>query len=368
MVSPELPPYYLCWKRKQRNMRDPVKITVSNDLRHEKNNDKANNAPDWVSIGSHGCWGLPDISQDPRNPTSYIVTWQKYRDGTNEQVMDVKYSIYNSQDKSFSNEAYVFNHNNLTHLQAHPCWGYWRGEYRIFYCECQRHNPNGRAVEVKAARWPDFQKYTVSDNEKAVTLELGFHPHFQFMPVNESNAWLFYTIGNREDKISYSICDSHDGWDRSVQPIPTSKLVGEEALTMGSAFLEGNDILIYSSTYELQMKKRTEKHGVAYRFRFNGNGDAWTAEEVIVSGIHEPFTRSGELFVRVIKTKSKYLLSSQSNESHRYLAEGNDGLHFKVIRDFGERPSLGNAMVSIEGTNEILLVYAHKSGDELGGA
>jgi len=324
-------------------------------------------APDWVSIGSHGCWGLPDIRQDPGNPTSYIVTWQQYRDGTHEQVMDVKYSVYNVKTKSFSDEAYVFNHEHLARLQAHPCWGYWGGEYRIFYCECQRHNPNGKAVEVKAARWSDFQKYSVSDNEKAVTPELGFHPHLQFVPVNESNAWLFYTIGNRENKICYSIFDSHCGWDKSGHPIPTSKLVGDEAFTMGSAFLEGNDIVIYSSTYELQMNRRTEKHGVAYRFRSNGGGNAWTAEKVIVSGIHEPFARSGELFIRVIKTKGKYFLSSQSNESHRYLAEGNDGIQFNVIHDFGEKPSLGNAMVSIEGTNGILLVYAAKSGDQLGG-
>ena len=345
-------------------MRDHVRIPLWNELLHEEND-----GPGWVSIGSHGCWGLPEVSQDPGNPTSYIVTWQRYREGTDEKVMDVKYSVYNSTDRSCSDEAYVFDHSHLTHLQAHPCWGYWGGEYRMFYCECERHVPSGKAVEVRSARWSDFQKYAVSDTEKAVTPELGFHPHLQFLPVTESNAWLFYTNYNWEDRLLYSICDRHSGWDKIAHPIPTSRLVGDATFTMGSAFMEGDDIVIYSSACEGPMKKRTEHDGTAYRFRSNNSGDAWTAEELIVTGIEEPFKKSygGELFVRVIKHKGRYFLSSQSNASHRYLAAGSDGIHFKVIADLGERPSLGNAMAGIEGTNEILLVYADKSGDELGG-
>jgi hypothetical protein len=297
-----------------------------------------------------------------------MVTWQRYRDGRNEAVMDVKYSVYDSQRKSFSQEAYLFDRQNLHLLQAHPCCGYWGRKYRMLYCQCRKDSPQGKIVEVSADRWWDFHKYGVSDNEKAVTPELGFHPHLQFLPINESNAWLFYTLGNEKDKLCYSTCDSLAGWSEIVHPIPTSNLIGGEALTMGSALVEGRDIVIYGSTYELRSKKHTARHGLAYRFKSRDDGHAWSAERVTVSGIEEPFRRSGELFVRVVKKDSRWFLSSQSGKSHRYLAEGSDGIRFHVIRDFGERPSLGNAMASIEGAKELLLVYADRSnGDQLGG-
>ena len=55
-------------------------------------------------------------------------------------------------------------------------------------------------------------------------------------------------------------------------------------------------------------------------------------------------------------------MSSQSHSSHRWLARSDDGVHFDLVTDFGQRRSLGNAMVNIEGTSDILLIYANHTG------
>ena len=74
--------------------------------------------------------------------------------------------------------------------------------------------------------------------------------------------------------------------------------------------------------------------------------------------------RRKRLIVRVVRKGSEYYLSSQSQACHRWLAKGEDGVHFDLVADFGERPSLANAMVDIEGTNDILLIYASCVGSE----
>ena len=97
---------------------------------------------------------------------------------------------------------------------------------------------------------------------------------------------------------------------------------------------------------------------MAWRFRCPRGADRWTAEKLTVTGSAEPFQKAGMFFVRVIRMASKYYLSAQSNRSHRYLAVGDDGLHFDVIRDSGERPSMGNTMIGLDTAKAILLVYA----------
>ena len=115
------------------------------------------------------------------------------------------------------------------------------------------------------------------------------------------------------------------------------------------------------SEFENNKYAGNEYAGNGYRFKTSDRGKTWTVDELQVSGISEPFKKSvgGTQWARVLKKGNTYYLSSQSNSSHRWLAKGNDGVHFKVVADFGERPSLGNAMVDIEGTRDILLVYAN---------
>ncbi|MCK4817578.1 hypothetical protein KA005_17550, partial [bacterium] len=115
------------------------------------------------------------------------------------------------------------------------------------------------------------------------------------------------------------------------------------------------------SEFENNKYAGNEYVGNGYRFKTSDRGKTWTVEQLHVSGISEPFKKSvgSTQWARVLKRGNTYYLSSQSNSSHRWLARGNDGVHFKVVADFGERPSLGNAMVNIEGTRDILLVYAN---------
>jgi hypothetical protein len=60
----------------------------------------------------------------------------------------------------------------------------------------------------------------------------------------------------------------------------------------------------------------------------------------------------------VVKKAKTYYMSAQSHSSHRWLAKSDDGVNFSLVKDFGKRRSLGNAMVNVENTNDILLIYA----------
>lgn len=129
---------------------------------------------------------------------------------------------------------------------------------------------------------------------------------------------------------------------------------------MGSALKEGDDIVLYSHVGS------GENTGAAYRFKTGDRGKTWAVEQLSVSGIAEPFKRNinGQLFMRVVKKDSAYYLSSQSHASHRWLAKSDDGVHFELVADFGEKRSLGNAMANIKGTGDILLIYASCVGEE----
>lgn len=311
----------------------------------------------WVTIGEHGCWGLPEVMPNPDDANSLLITWQRYRDAAETQ-MDVKYATLDLRTHVASPEAYLIEPQPVKILQAHPTVARWQIGWRLFYCECLHGDPRGRIVEIQAANWDEFRRHPVSATEPAVTPELGFHSHIQFLPLANDNAWLFYTTGNRPDTITYSVMQPDGKWDPQPRPVPTSTLVGPEKMTLGSAFLEQDDIVLYGSTYEIHPQKQTTQHGIAWRFRFSSRTQRWTAEKLTVAGIVEPFQKAGMFFVRVTKMGGKYYLSAQSNRSHRYLAVGDDGIHFKLLRDLGERPSLGNAMLGIEHQQAILLVYA----------
>ena len=323
----------------------------------------------WKAIGKYACHGLPDVHQDPKNPDNYIIAWQRYiyRPAGN-KAMDVKFAIYNAKTGTISPERYVFDPRNITIKQGHPCWGYSHGKYRIFYD--QKSGKDSYIAEVTADKWSDFQNYEVSQNEPVISPELSCRPFKEFLALDGSTAWLFYENwkSNEPDLLSYSIFTNGKGWDKIKHPIPTGKLIGKSQVAIGSALEEGNDIVLYAhvamyqdSEFEHNEYAGNEYVGNGYRFKTSDRGKAWTVEELQVSGISEPFKESvsGNQWARILKKGSAYYLSSQSNASHRWLAKGNDGVHFKVVADFGERPSLGNAMVNIEGTRDILLVYAN---------
>jgi hypothetical protein len=321
----------------------------------------------WVTIGEHGCWGMPEITPTPGVPNSLLITWQRYRNEA-ETLMDVKYATLDLRSKKFTPENYLMDPKPVQILQAHPAVAFWHGGWRLFYCECLHGDPRGRIVEISAARWHDFHQQ-LSCTENTVTSELGFHSHVQFLPLTDSCACLFYTTGNRADKIGYSNIQPDGKWNPEPHPVPTGRLVGVEKLTLGSTFLEGSDVVLYSSTYEIDPNRQNNLHGIAWRFRCQQDTSQWTADKLTVTGIDEPFQKAGMFFVRVVKMGGTYYLSAQSNRSHRYLAAGKDGLHFKVIRDFGERPALGNAMIGLDAQKAILLVYADASNGltKLGG-
>jgi len=311
----------------------------------------------WKAIGKYGCYGVPDVHQDPNNPDVYIIIWQRYTDRpAGHKVEDVKFAIYNAKNRTFSPERYVFDPRNMTIMQGHPCWGYSHGKYRIFYC--QRSEQGNFVVEVTADNWSDFQEYEVSNNEPVVTPELGGRPFAVFLPVDDSTAWLFYLDWWRKkpDILSYTIYEKDKGWDKGEHSIPTGTLIGKHKLALGSALKEGSDVVLYGSVC-----RGSECAGSGYRFKTSDRGKTWVADELVVSGISEPFKKSpdGQLWTRVVKKGDTYYLSSQSNASHRWLAKGKDGVHFNLVADFGNRRSLNNVMVDVEGTRDILLVYAN---------
>lgn len=316
---------------------------------------------EWKTIGVFGCYGLPDAHQDPQNPDRYIITWQRYTSTPRKnKVENVKFSIYNAKAKTFSPGKYVFEPCNAVIMQAHPCWGYSHGKYRLFYC--QKNDQSASIAEVITDNWSDFQRYRISKSETPVISDLGECPHMVFLPVDRSTAWVFYLDwwNQQPDTLFYTIFHEDSGWDKIAHPIPTSTLVGYGKHTMGSALKEDNDIVLYSHVGS------GENTGNAYRFKTGDRGKTWTVEQLSVSGIAEPFKRNidGQLFARVIKKDHTYYLSSQSQASHRWLARGDDGVHFKLVADFGKRRSLGNEMVNIEGTRDVLLIYASCIGGE----
>jgi hypothetical protein len=266
--------------------------------------------------------------------------------------MDLKFSIYNAKTKTFSPEKFVFDPRDVKIQQAHPCWGYSHGKYRVFYC--QETDQGDFIAEVTADRWSDLQSYVVSNNEPVVTPDLRSHPHTVYLPVDSSNAWLFYiTRPLSPPRLAYSIFDKGEGWDKTQNLIPSDKLVGqmEEGSDLGSALKEGNDIVLYAAV------DKGKNESKAYRFKSSDKGNTWTADPLVVSGIDEPF-RQRRLFVRVVKKGDTYYLSSQSHACHRWLSKSDDGINFELVADFGKRPSFGNEMVDIEGTGDLLLIYA----------
>jgi len=316
----------------------------------------------WKPIGKYGCYGVPDVHQDPNNPDVYIIIWQRYTHRpAGHKVEDVKFATYNAKTRTFSPERYVFDSRNMTIMQGHPCWGYSHGKYRIFYC--QRSDQGNFVVEVTADNWSDFQEYEVSNNEPVVTPELGGRPFQVFLPLDDSTAWLFYLDWWRKkpDILSYTIYEKDRGWDKGEHSIPTGTLIGEHKLALGSALKEGSDVVLYGSVC-----RGSEYAGRGYRFKISDRGKTWVADELVVSGISEPFKKSpdGQLWTRVAKKGDIYYLSSQSDASHRWLARGKDGVHFNLVADFGKRRSLNNVMVNIEGTRDILLVYSNYPTDQ----
>lgn len=311
-------------------------------------------ADEWQTIGKYGCYGLPDAARDPHDPDSYIITWQRYAERPpGHTVEDVKFARYDATTKTFSAEQYAFDPRKMTIMQGHPCWGYSHDRCRVFYC--QKSAAGDFIAEVTAAKWSDFQSYAVSDSELVATDDLGRRPHMEFLPGDGSSpAWLFYTMNDQPDRISYSIFRGDGGWDKSAGSIPTSTLQGAGKHLMGSALREGADVVLYSSVCQ------GENAGEAYRFKTNDLGKTWSAERLSVSGIEQPFKYDidGQLFTRVIKKGNTYYLSAQSHASHRWLAKSDDGVRFTLVKDFGKRRSLGNAMVDIEGSRDILLIYA----------
>ena len=269
--------------------------------------------------------------------------------------MDPKFSVYDARARTFSPEAYVFDPQDVRIEQAHPCWGYSHGKYRVFYC--QEGERGDFIAEVAAGRWSDLQQYAVSNNEPVVTPDVRSHPHMVFLSVDDSTAWLFYvTRPGSPPRFAYSVFDEDEGWDRSHHLIPAGELIGPTGETgegndLGSALVEGGDIVLYL------VVDSGEDRGDAYRFQTSDRGRSWTAAQLSVSGIDDPFKKRA-LFTRVVKKGDTYYLSSQSRASHRWLARSDNGVDFKLVADFGEGPSLGNEMVSIEGTGEILLIYA----------
>lgn len=311
-------------------------------------------AEEWKTIGKYGCYGLPDALRDPHDPGQYIITWQRYAyRPAGHKVEDVKFSVYNAETKTFSPERYVFDPRRMTIMQGHPCWGYSHGKCRVFYCQ---KSPTGdRIAETTADRWSDFQSYAVSDNEPVITPDIRLRPHMDFLPGDDTTpAWFFYITFDEKFGIDYCKLNGKDGWDKTIEHIPTGELVGKGRQLMGTAMRDGNNVVVYSST------SKGANAGLAYRFKTSDLGKTWTAERVKVSGIAEPFKYNidGRLFARVVKKGGTYYMSSQSHDSHRWIAKSDDGLNFELLRDFGKRRSLGNAMVNIEGTNDILLIFA----------
>ncbi|MDY7009952.1 MAG: hypothetical protein SVV80_04285 [Planctomycetota bacterium] len=316
---------------------------------------------DWKAIGVFGCHGVLDAHPDPNNPDKYIIIWQRYapsmvKDKGPKTVENVRFSIYDARTKTFSPAADVFDVRNMTIYQGHPCWGYSHGKYRVFYC--QRSGKSNHIAEVTASSWADLQKYPVSNTEPVVTPDLGGRPMSGFLAVDDSTAWLFCEGVSAEkknlDSLSYFIFHKDKGWDGVKHDIPTKKLIGRGDHLMGTAMVVGGDIVLYSSVGV------GEKAGNAYRFRTSDRGGTWTAERLTVSGVEDPFKRDidTQLFTTVVRKGRWCYLCSQSHSSHRWLARGTDGVHFKLVVDFGKRRSLSNTMVNIKGTRDILLVYA----------
>ncbi|MFZ2280365.1 MAG: hypothetical protein WAW39_21380 [Prosthecobacter sp.] len=185
------------------------------------------------AAAEHGCWWKPDITQTPGAPNSLLITWQRYQDEA-ETLMDVKYAMLDLRSKKFTPETCLMDPKPVQVLQAHPAVAFWNDARRPFYCERQHGDPRGHIVEISAERWPDFRQHS-SFKENAVTPELGFHSHVQFLPLASSGAWLFYTTGNRAEKISCSNIRPDGQWNpgphflRSQwnQPNPSGGLVME---------------------------------------------------------------------------------------------------------------------------------------------
>ena len=316
---------------------------------------------EWKTVGVFGCYGLPDAHQDPKNPDRYIITWQRYISIPPEnQVENVKFTIYNARTRTFSPEKYAFEPCSAAIMQAHPCWGYSHGKYRVFCC--QKNDQSAFIAEVTTGNWSVFQRYRISKNETVAMSNLAECPHMVFLPVDKSTAWLFFLNwwNQQADTLFYTIFHADSGWDRIAHPIPTSTLVGHGKHTMGTALKEGSDIVLYSHVGS------GENTGNAYRFKTGDRGKTWTVEQLSVSGIAEPFKCNidGQLFTRVVKKGHTYYLSSQSQASHRWLARSDDGVRFELVADFGKRRSLGNEMVNIEGTRDVLLIYASCIGGD----
>ncbi len=317
---------------------------------------------EWKTIGVFGCHGVLDAHPDPDRRGKYIITWQRYAPSMvkgrgPKTVENVRFSTYDARTKTFTPAANVFDARNMTIYQGHPCWGYSHGKYRVFYC--QRSGKSNHIAEVTADKWSDFQKYPVANKEPVATIDLGGRPMSAFLAVDDSTAWLFcegISAGKRNhDSLSYSIFTKGKGWDKVKHDIPTKKLVGRGDHLMGTAMMEGNDIVLYSPV------GMGEKTGNAYRFKTTDRGRTWSAEQLKVEGIADPFKRDidTQLFTIVVKKGRWYYLSCQSHSSHRWLARGTDGVNFKLVADFGKRRSLSNTMVNIKGTRDILLVYAN---------
>ena len=315
----------------------------------------------WKAIGKYGCHGVLDSHRDPNNPDNYIITWQQYapsmvKGKKPKTVENVRFSIYNARTGTFSPARNVFDARNMTIYQGHPCWGYSHGKYRVFYC--QRTGKRNCIAEVTTGSWADLQKYPVSNTEPVATPDIGGRPMSAFLAVDDSTAWLIHEgISARRrnlDSLSYSIFRKGKGWDKVKHDIPTKKLVGRGDHIMGTAMMEGKDVVIYSSV------GMGEKTGNAYRFKTTDRGRTWKAERLTVSGIKDPFKRDidTQLFTTVVKKGGRYYLCSQSHASHRWLARSSDGVNFKLVVDFGRRRSLSNTMVNIKGTRDVLLVYA----------
>ncbi|MCK4626087.1 MAG: hypothetical protein KAV00_12295 [Phycisphaerae bacterium] len=323
----------------------------------------------WKTIGTFTCHGVLDAHPDPRNPDKYIITWQRAlylysKEGKRRSATTVRFSIYDAKAKTFSQAkcAFAFDFDKMGASQAHPCWGSSHGKYRVFYN--RRGKKGSFLAEASADKWSDFQKYAIPKNERIATTSLG-GPMSAFLAVDDSTAWLFYEIGpsnyeratpkeKEENGLAYSILHKDKGWDRIGHEVPTRTLAGRGTHIMGTPMTEGDDIVIYSSV------GAGEKVGNAYRFRTSDRGKTWKAERLTVSGIDKPFKRDidTQLFTTVIRKGKYYYMCSQSHTSHRWLARGTDGVHFKLVADFGQRRSLSNTMVNIKGTRNILLVYA----------
>jgi len=181
---------------------------------------------DW--IGHYACWGVPWVGKKHGSNTEYIVLYFRYPTYNpipEDHDEDLYYAIYDTSSGTWTvTDQELADHSQDNRLQeAHPSWGYFGGEYHVFYN--QTHGGIDDIAEIKSATWEGFSNYVISDNEYSPTGNIGGRYHHAALVRNESSeAWLIYSFNEGSDRyMGYTIWTSDKGWDGQTHKIGSTK-------------------------------------------------------------------------------------------------------------------------------------------------